>query len=181
MSEGLWAKVLEQLKPHDIVLLQLGQNDVFALNDKIARGTIPGIGDESQEIDNIATHKQEVVHTFGWYLRRYIEETHAKGAIPVVLSLTTRDVWKDGRVEVGVGNYRESSYRIAVAEHADFVDVSAIVAAQYEKLGPEKTAGLFHTKEPVHLDTPGAFLNAQCIVAGLKGLSTAPLPLIFPT
>jgi rhamnogalacturonan acetylesterase len=171
MSEGLWAKTLEQLKPHDIVLLQLGQNDVFALNDKIARGTIPGIGEESQEIDNVATHKHEVVHTFGWYLRRYIQETRAKGAIPIVLSLTTRDVWKDGQVEVGVGNYRESSYRIAVSEHAEFVDASAIIAIQYEKLGPEKTAGLFHTKEPVHLDTPGAFLDAQCIVAGLKGLS----------
>ena len=91
MSEGLWAKVSEQVKPHDIVLLQLGQNDVFALNDKIARGTIPGIGEESLEIDNVATHKHEVVHTFGWYVRRYIQEVRAKGAVPIVLSLTTRD------------------------------------------------------------------------------------------
>ena len=44
-----------------------------------------------------------------------------------------------------------------------------------KKLGQEKTAGLFHAKEPVHINTPGAFLNARCIVAGLKGLSDAPL------
>src|SRR5215469_11040825 len=32
-AEGLWSKVLAELRPHDIVLLQLGQNDVFAIND----------------------------------------------------------------------------------------------------------------------------------------------------
>jgi rhamnogalacturonan acetylesterase len=176
MTEGLWDDVLKQVKPHDIVLIQLGQNDVFPLNDRVARGTIPGIGNEAEEIENQVTHKHETVHTFGWYLRRYIEDTKSKGAQPIVLSLTTRDVWKDGKVEVGVNNYRESSYRVALAEdHTDFVDASAIIAAQYEKLGAEKTFGLFHTKEPVHINTAGAFLNAQCIVAGLKGLSDAPV------
>ena len=176
MSEGLWADVLKQIKPHDIVLLQLGQNDIFPVNDRVARGTIPGIGEESQEIDNQVTGKHEVVHTFGWYLRKYIQDTKAKGVMPIVMSLTTRDVWKDGKVEIGVNTYREDSYRVALAEgHTDFVDVSAIVAAQYEKLGPEKTFGLFHTKEPVHINTAGAFLNAQLIVAGLKGLADAPV------
>jgi rhamnogalacturonan acetylesterase len=176
MTEGLWDKVVAQLKPNDIVLIQLGQNDVFAINDKIARGTIPGIGQETEEIDNIATGKHESVHTYGWYLRRYVQDTRAKGALPIILSLTTRDLWKDGHVEIGVGNYRESAYKIALQEHhTDFVDASAIIAEQYEKLGQEKTAGLFHAKEPVHINTPGAFLDARCIVAGLKGLSEAPV------
>jgi rhamnogalacturonan acetylesterase len=52
--------------------------------------------------NNVATRKHETVHTFGWYLRRYVEDTCAKGAIPIVLSLTTCDVWKDGHVELGV-------------------------------------------------------------------------------
>jgi GDSL-like Lipase/Acylhydrolase len=47
LTEGLWDKAVAQLKPGDVVLLQLGQNDVFALNDQIARGTIPDIGEES--------------------------------------------------------------------------------------------------------------------------------------
>lgn len=176
MTEGLWDSVLSRLKPHDIVLLQLGQNDIFPLNDRVARGTIPGIGEESEEIDNQVTHKHETVHTFGWYLRKYVEDTRAKGAQPIVISLTTRDVWKDGKVEVGVNNYRESSYRVALAEdHTDFVDASAIIAAQYEKLGPEKTFGLFHTRESVHINTAGAFLDTQLIVAGLKGLPDAPV------
>jgi rhamnogalacturonan acetylesterase len=175
LTEGLWDKAVAQFKPGDIVLLQLGQNDVFPLNDQIARGTIPGIGDESQEIDNIATHKHETVHTFGWYLDKFVRDTKAAGAQPIVLSLTTRNVWKDGRIEVSVGNYRESSYRIAKQEGVDFVDASEMIAEQYEKLGPEKTFGMFHTKESVHIDLPGAFMDARCIVAGLKGLPDAPV------
>ncbi|ADW70524.1 GDSL-type esterase/lipase family protein [Granulicella tundricola] len=176
MTEGLWQKVLAQVKPHDIVLIQLGQNDVFELNDKSARGTIPGIGDQTQEIDNIVTHKHEVVHTFGWYLRNYVKQAREKGATPIVMSLTTRNVWKDGQVEVGVNNYRESSWRIANSEgHTDFVDVSEIIAQAYRKLGPDKTAGLFHTREQVHINTAGAFLDTRCIVAGLEGLTDAPI------
>jgi lysophospholipase L1-like esterase len=176
MTEGLWNTVLAQMKPNDVVLLQLGQNDIFELNDRIARGTIPGIGDESQEIDNQVTHKHETVHTFGWYLRKYIQDTRAKGAIPIVMSLTTRNVWKDGHVEVGVSGYREWSRTIAEQEHrTDFVDVSTIIAREYEKLGQTKVAGLFHTREPVHMTTPGAFLAAQCTVAGLKALLDAPV------
>jgi hypothetical protein len=92
------------------------------------------------------------------------------------MSLTTRNVWKDGRVEVGVNNYRKTSWKIAQQEgHVDFVDVSALVAEQYEKLGQEKTFGMFHTKEPVHLDIPGAFMDARITVAGLKGLPDAPV------
>jgi lysophospholipase L1-like esterase len=175
LTEGLWEKAVAQFKPGDVVLLQLGQNDVFALNDRIARGTIPGIGNESQEIDNIATHKHETVRTFGWYLRKFVQDTKMARAQPIIMSLTTRDVWKDGHVEVGVNNYRESSWRIATQEHVDFVDASAIIAQQYEKLGEDKTFGMFHAKEPVHLDLPGAFLNARCIVSGLKGLPDAPV------
>jgi hypothetical protein len=39
MTEGLWDKVLAEMKPNDVVLIQLGQNDIFELNDKIARVT----------------------------------------------------------------------------------------------------------------------------------------------
>lgn len=98
------------------------------------------------------------MHTYGWYLRRYVQDSRAKGAVPIVPSLTTRDVWKDGHVEVGVGDYRQSAYKIALEEHhTEFVDASEIIAEQFEKLGREKTAGLFHAKEPVHIETPGLF------------------------
>lgn len=177
ITEGLWNKVRGELKPSDIVLIQLGQNDVFPVNDSSrARGTIRGTGAETEEIDNEVTGKHETAHTFGWYLRQYVKDTRAKGATPIVLSLTPRDVWRDGSVEVGVDQYREWCYTVALEEHhTDFVDVSALVARQYDALGQAKTFGLFHDDEPVHVDTPGAFMDASIIVAGLKGLADAPV------
>jgi lysophospholipase L1-like esterase len=176
MSEGLWAKVPEQVRPHDIVLIQLGQSDVFAINDATrARGTIRGVGDEAQEIDNQLTHKHEVVHSFGWYLRQYVRDTKAKGATPVVMSLTPRDKWTGGRMEHGAPDYREWPAQIAGQEHVDFADISSVMAAEYEKLGQAKTAALYHQREPVHVNTVGAALNAEWTVEALKGLADAPV------
>lgn len=176
ITQGFWDKVLAQMKAGDVVLIQLGQNDVFALNDEhAARGTIPGIGEETQEIDNMLTHQHEVVHTYGWYIRKIVADTKAKGATPILLSLTTRNVWKDGKVEVGVNTYRADERAIAEASKIDFVDVSDIIAREYQHLGPEKTYGLFHDHENVHMDTPGSFMAAYCTVAGLKALQDTPV------
>ena len=175
-TEGLWAKVLAEVKPKDIVLIQLGQNDVFAINDATrARGTIPGVGEESQEIDNQLTHQHEVVHSFGWYIRQCVRETKAKGATPIVMSLTPRDRWESGRMERGAPDYRAWSKKIAADEHVPYVDISEIMAEQYEKLGQAKTAALYHQKEPVHVNTMGAALNAAWVVEGLKGMKDSPL------
>lgn len=175
-TEGLWSKVLAALRPHDIVLLQLGQNDVFAINDATrARGTIPGTGDEAQEIDNLLTHQHEVVHTYGWYLRQDVREAKAKGATVVVMSLTPRDKWIDGRMERGAPDYRTWARTIAAQEHVDFCDISEVMARQYEKLGQERTHALYHNGEPVHVNTIGAALNARWTVAALKGLPDAPV------
>jgi len=176
MTEGLWDKVLEQVRPHDIVLIQLGQNDVFAINDATrARGTIPGISDQSQEIDNMLTHQHEVVHTYGWYLRKYVTDTKAKGATPIVMSLTPRDKWEGNHMERGAPDYRAWSKAIAEQEHVAFVDISDVMAKEYEKLGQAKTAELYHAKEPVHVNTVGAALNAQWTVRALKVMPNSPI------
>src|SRR6185369_14755803 len=53
ITEGLWDKVLGEMKKRDFVLIQFGHNDAGAINDPSrARGSLPGIGDERQEIDN---------------------------------------------------------------------------------------------------------------------------------
>jgi lysophospholipase L1-like esterase len=43
ITDGSFAKVLDQVKPGDIVLIQFGHNDVFPLNDNVARGTLHGM------------------------------------------------------------------------------------------------------------------------------------------
>ncbi len=91
LTEGHWQKILEALKPGDIVIMQFGHNDGGPLDDAArARGSLKGIGDETQEIDNPITKQHEVVHTFGWYMRKYIAEANEKGAMPIVCSPVPR-------------------------------------------------------------------------------------------
>src|SRR6476659_6310509 len=81
ITEGLWDKVLADMKRGDFVLIQFGHNDGGAINDASrARGSLPGTGDETQEIDNLVTKQHEVVHTFGWYMRKMVADARGKGA-----------------------------------------------------------------------------------------------------
>ena len=65
VAERLWDRLLEGVKAGDVVLIQFGHNDGGPINDeRRARGSLPGLWDESQEIDNLVTKQHEVVHTF---------------------------------------------------------------------------------------------------------------------
>ena len=124
VTEGLWDKVLSDMKAGDVVLIQFGHNDAGATNDASrARGSLPGLGEETQEIDNELTKKHEVVHTYGWYMRKMIADTKAKGATPIVLSLTVRNIWKDGRVERGSGKFSQWAAEIAKSQNLEFIDL----------------------------------------------------------
>src|SRR5262247_3720378 len=106
LTEGLWDQVLSELKPGDFVLIQFGHNDGGPINDASrARGSLRGTGNESEEIDNLLTKKHEVVRTYGWYMRKYISDTKAKGATPIVLSQVPRNIWKDGKVVRAASDY----------------------------------------------------------------------------
>ena len=170
-TEGIWDEVKEKIHPGDFVLIQLGHNDVFPVNDDSrARGTIPGTGDEQQEIDNLVTHKHEVVHTYGWYLTKYVQDVKALKATPIVMSLTIRNVWKDGKIEMGVSGYRQWAREVAAKQQVQFVDVTAIMGEELTRFGEQKTTGLFHSTEMVHTTVPGGYFAAQCVVAGLKAV-----------
>ncbi len=168
-TEGLWEKVLAEMKPGDFVLIQFGHNDGSPVNTDRARGSLPGIGEETQEIESINTKQREVVHTFGWYMRKFIADTKAKGATPIVLSLTVRNIWKDGKVERGSGKFGQWAAEVTKSQGVAFVDLTTIVANRYEELGEEKVKELFAT-DHTHTSPAGAELNAASVVLGLNGL-----------
>ena len=174
-AEGLWAKVLADLKAGDFVLMQFGHNDggEIAKGDR-PRASLKGNGDDSQEVTVEMTGKQEVVHSYGWYLRQYISDTKARGATPIVLSLVPRKIWRDGKIARASKDYGKWASEAAQAGGAAFVDLNEIVARRYESLGTEKVAALF-ADEHTHTNVEGAELNAECVVAGLKGLKHSPL------
>ncbi|HEY6956542.1 MAG TPA: GDSL-type esterase/lipase family protein, partial [Flavisolibacter sp.] len=106
ITEGRWDKVLATLKKGDYVIMQFGHNDGGPLDDTArARGTIKGIGTDSKEIYNPIMKKQETVYTYGYYMRKYIRDTKAKGAIAIVCSPIPRNDWKDGRVSRSKESY----------------------------------------------------------------------------
>ncbi len=175
ITEGLWDQLLANVKAGDIVLIQFGHNDGGTINDASrARGSLPGLGEETREIDNLLTKKHEIVHTFGWYLRKCIADTRAKGATPIVCSLVPRKIWKDGKIVRNKDNYAGWAEQVAKAEGVAFVDLNEIIARRYDELGPEKVNALF-ADEHTHTTAAGAALNAQCVVASLKALKDNPI------
>ena len=79
------------LKPGDIVIMQFGHND------NGPGGPLRGTGEETGERET-PDGRAETVHTFGWYLRKYIADTGAKGATPIVCSLIPRNIWQNGKI-----------------------------------------------------------------------------------
>jgi len=175
LTSGHWERTLAFVKPGDIVLMQFGHNDAAPLNDdKRARGTIRGTGDESQEIDNILTRKHETVHSYGWYLRKFIADARAKGATPVMVSLIPRKSWDDeGKIRRNKGDYAGWAAEVARTEQVGFIDLNEMAASRYDALGHDAVMKLFPLTNPdehVHTNWAGAQLNAQIVVAGLKQL-----------
>jgi lysophospholipase L1-like esterase len=177
IAEGSWDKILADLKAGDIVLIQFSHNDGSPVNEsesvpvaaRRSRGTIPGLGEETQEIDNIITKQHEVVHTYGWYFRKMIADVKATGAQPVVVSSTVRNNWKDGHIERGPGKYREWAYDVAKQTAVPFVDLTTTMADKFDALGAEKTKAVYQ-QDSTHFDAVGADMHAAGVVAGLKGL-----------
>ena len=173
LTEGLWDKVLQEMKAGDYVLIQFGHNDGGPLDTGRARGSLPGLGEETREV-TIPDGRKEVVHTYGWYLCKFIADTKVKGATPIVLSLTVRNIWKDGKVERGSGNFRQWAAEVARSQGVAFLDLTAIVADKYEEMGQEKVQALF-AGDHTHTGPAGAELNAASVIAGLKGLKQCAL------
>jgi lysophospholipase L1-like esterase len=175
-----WPRVLAMLKHGDFVIMQFGTNGGAVNDASRARGTLGGIGDETQEITNMVTGKFEVVHTFGWYEKQMITEARSKGATPMVCSLIPRNNWKNGRVArsngESVGGW---AGQVAHSEKVLFIDINEIIARQYDELGQEKVKPLFVAGAGPHTSLAGAQTNAACVISGLKGLKKNPLAKYF--
>jgi rhamnogalacturonan acetylesterase len=179
ITEGHWADTLALMKPGDIVIFQFGHNDSGPLDDTArARGTLPGVGDESREIENPILKQHETVHTYGWYMRKYVTDTLAKGATPILCSPVPRKIWNEGKVVRNADNYGGWARQVAEQQHVAFIDLNEIIARHYDALGEQKVEALFadpHT----HTSRAGAELNAECVIAGLKGLPKDPVASYF--
>jgi lysophospholipase L1-like esterase len=172
---GPWAKTLAMIKPGDVVLIQFGHNDGGVPDEPTrARASLPGVGPETMEIENPILKVHETVHTYGWYIRKIVQDAKAKGATPIVCSLIPRKTWKDGKVVRNKDNFAGWAQQVAEQEHVGFVDLNEAIARRYDALGEAAVEPLFgdpHT----HTSRAGAELNAEVVVSCLKALKNDPV------
>lgn len=160
IDEGLWAAVLDKIRPGDYVFIQFGHNDEKPKED---RHTDPGT-------------------TFDANLERFVLETRDKGGIPVLFNSIVRRNFGDGNASAIAaavnqddafyadpnavtangptanepaarlidthGAYLESPRNVAKRLNVPFVDMNSITKELVESLGPEKSKSLFVWVEP---------------------------------
>ncbi len=169
LSEGLWEKSLERLRPGDFLLIQFGHNDGGQMFDgDRPRASITGNSDETIEGVVAATGKSETVHSYGWYIRKYVADAKAKGATPIVLSLVPRNRWAGDKVIRSSNDYAIWAKEAAEQSGAHFIDLNEQVASFYEKIGKEDVSKLFFTeKDWTHTTRAGAEFNAAMVALAI--------------
>ena len=185
IREGLWDKVYNSLQPGDFVTIEFGHNDICPMDDQKARGVIKGSSDTCH-VYHLANDTYELVYSFGWYLRKMIDDCREKGATPILVSLTPRNEWPGGKIERRDGSYGKWYREVVEQTGVEFVDLHNISAdfldkkfavkslpadkekakAKMEQL--KQKAGKYFKKDHTHTSKIGAQMNAQSFAKGLR-------------
>jgi lysophospholipase L1-like esterase len=190
VREGRWEKVYNALQPGDFVLLQFGHNDICPINDQKERGVIPGTADTCHVYQMEKDGRFELVYSFGWYLKKMIDDTREKGATPILLSLTPRNEWPGGKIERRNDSYGKWSREVVAETGVAFVDVHNISADFLDKkfaipehrsptrsLSKDETkskakASKYFNHDHTHTSKLGAQMNARSVAKGLRDIKS---------
>ncbi|NDV81252.1 pectinesterase family protein [Bacteroides sp. 51] len=127
IDEGRWDAVVAKLKKGDYVFIQFGHNDEKTNPD---RHTVPGT-------------------TFDINLKRFVEETRAKGGIPVLFnSIVRRNFNEEGVLVDTHGEYLNSPRNVAKEMNVPFVDLNKITHDLMQGMGVEESKKLLMWVEP---------------------------------
>ena len=175
LREGRWEKVYNALQPGDFVLLQFGHNDICPINDKKGRGVIPGTADTCHVYKMEADGSFEVAYSFGWYLRKFIDDVREKGATPILLSLTPRNEWPGGKIERRNDTYGKWYREVVEQTGVEFVDVHNISGdfldkkfASKDEAKSKAKASKYFNHDHTHTSLIGAQMNARSVAKGLR-------------
>jgi len=159
ISENLWQPVADHLKEGDYVFMQFGHND------------------ESKEKTDRYTSPEEYKKN----LVKFITETRAKKAHPVLLTPVTRRRFKDGKIEETHVEYSKLVVEVARNQNVPLIDLDAKSRELLQRFGEEQSKLLFlqlapgeHPNYPdgkndnTHFSELGARLIAQIVLSDIK-------------
>lgn len=171
LEEGRWDEVYQSIEPGDYVLIQFGHNDIGDIDTNKERAVIRTAKDTCHVYKMASNGQYKVIYSFGWYLKKFIQDVREKGGTPILVSLTPRNEWPNGKVERRNDSYGKW-YREVVAETGvDFIDLHNITADALDKMGQEKAKAMFN-HDHTHTSLQGARLNAKSVAKGLKQIKS---------
>ncbi|MEY2881802.1 MAG: Rhamnogalacturonan acetylesterase RhgT [Verrucomicrobiota bacterium] len=128
LDEGRWQKILDALRPGDAVIIQFGHNDEKIEDPK--RGTDPQT-------------------TFPENLRRFVRETRAKGATPILATPVARRKFDAaGKLTATHGAYPAAVRAVAAEEKTPLLELERATSAWLQAVGDEPSRKFFMWIEP---------------------------------
>lgn len=159
VKEGLWKKVLDGIEPGDYVFIQFGHND---------------------------EKKDTSVGTQPWgqyssYLKLYVQETRAKGGIPILFTPIVRRYFDStGNITLrgqhdmlpgdSLGNYPLAMHYVAKELNVPLIDLTAMTKQLVDAYGIENSKELYISTDKTHPTLLGATKIAALAVEGIKHL-----------
>jgi lysophospholipase L1-like esterase len=149
MKEGRWKKALDE-KPN-YVLIQFGHNDTHG-------------PDKTEATDAATDYKVN--------LRRYVDESRAIGATPILVTPMVRRLFDaNGKLKGELQRYADAMKEVGTERKVAVIDLHASSQALVEKLGPDASAEFANKKgDRTHFNEKGARAMADLVV---KELPTA--------
>jgi lysophospholipase L1-like esterase len=121
--------------------------------------------------------RYELVYSFGWYLKKMIDDTREKGATPILLSLTPRNEWPGGKCERRNDSYGKWYREVVEQTGVAFVDVHNISAdfldkkfASKDAVKSKEKASKYFNHDHTHTSLLGAQMNARSVARGLRDI-----------
>ncbi|HET7899026.1 MAG TPA: rhamnogalacturonan acetylesterase, partial [Flavisolibacter sp.] len=161
LSENRWQPIVAGLQEGDYVLMQFGHNDE-AKEEKYKDRYTP-----------VPDYKKNLV--------KFITETRARKANPVIITPVSRMRFENGKAQETHTDYTVACYEVARHYGVPLIDLDRKSRDLYNLLGPEQTKLLFMQLAPVenpaypegqkdntHFNAYGARRIAELVLQGMK-------------
>ncbi|MDB5208872.1 MAG: rhamnogalacturonan acetylesterase [Flavisolibacter sp.] len=161
ISENRWQPIADSLREGDLVLMQFGHNDE-AKEEKYKDRYTP-----------VADYKTNLI--------KFIAETRAKKAIPVLITPVSRMKFTNGVAQETHTEYTAAVHEVAKQYKVSLIDLDKKSRDLMQSMGPEHSKLLFMQLQPgehpaypdgqkdnTHFNEYGARRIAELVLAGLK-------------